>query len=192
MYVAIEGIDTCGKSTQIAELKKIYPHAIFTREPGGSELGLELREILLKKNLKVCKEAEVLLFLADRAEHTSEVLLPNQNKLIIADRSLISGIAYAKDFAFEILKTLNLFATSGVLPSKIVFLEISKEALRKRLKDKENDKIEMRGIEYLLDLQARIKEAILKLGICSLSLDAGLTKEKITERIVEFIGKCDV
>ena len=188
MYVAIEGIDTCGKSTQIAELKKIYSHAIFTREPGGSELGLELREILLKKNLKVCKEAEVLLFLADRAEHTSEVLFPNQNKLIIADRSLISGIAYAKDFSFEILKTLNLFATNGILPDKIIFLEISKEALRKRLKDKENDKIEMRGIEYLLDLQAQIKEVILKLGICSLNLDASLEKENITKKIIEFIA----
>ena len=66
MYVVLEGIDTAGKSTQIMRLKEIFTNAIFTCEPGGSALGMKIREILLHTSL--CQKAEMLLFLADRAE----------------------------------------------------------------------------------------------------------------------------
>ena len=89
LYLALEGIDTCGKSTQIELLKRRFPRAIFTKEPGGSVLGKELRDILLHGNI-TSKKAEFLLFLSDRAEHIERVIAPRLGNLIISDRSLIS------------------------------------------------------------------------------------------------------
>ena len=94
MYVVIEGIDTAGKSTQLEILSKKFSDAIFTKEPGATKLGSKLREMALNGEAK-SKIAEMFLFLADRAEHIEEVIKPNIDKMIISDRSVISGIAYA-------------------------------------------------------------------------------------------------
>ncbi|MEO1937666.1 MAG: dTMP kinase, partial [Sulfurimonas sp.] len=94
MYIAIEGIDTAGKSTQIAALQKHFPNAIITKEPGGTAIGAEIRSLVLSAKAQ-SKKAEFLLFLADRAEHIQEVIKPNLDKMIISDRSVVSGVAYA-------------------------------------------------------------------------------------------------
>jgi len=90
MYIAIEGIDTAGKSTQIELLKKEFKDFLFIKEPGFTDFGKKIREIIFKDNIS--KKAELFLFLADRAE-TIEIIKQNFNKTIISDRSVISGIA---------------------------------------------------------------------------------------------------
>ncbi|QOG13140.1 dTMP kinase [Arcobacter sp. FWKO B] len=186
MYIAIEGIDTAGKSTQYELLKSIYTNAIFTKEPGGTPLGVKLRAMALGGEAK-SKLAEMFLFLADRAEHTQEIILKNKDRLIVSDRSLISGIAYAKDFPMEMTLVLNLIATSNNIPKKVILLELSKEELIKRLSGKVNDSIESRGVEYLLDIQQRMKQTIIKLGIDFKFIDASLSIEQIHQEIKEFI-----
>jgi len=94
MYTLLEGIDRSGKSTQIKLLKREFPKAIFTKEPGGTPLGQKIRSILLHSNQKPASLAEVFLFLADRNEHINKVIKPNLDRLIISDRGFISGIAY--------------------------------------------------------------------------------------------------
>lgn len=183
MYVAIEGIDTAGKSTQIAMLKQKYPEAIFTLEPGGSELGKKIREVLLESEMSLSAQAEFLLFLCDRAEHIQKVIKPNMNQLIFSDRSLISGIAYAKEMTMQKSIELNLFATEGIKPDIVVVLELCKEELHKRLSSKKQDKIELRGIEYLLEIQQRMIEISQRLGVKLLRIDAGLSKEEIFKQL---------
>ena len=68
MYIAIEGIDTAGKSTQIAKLSKHFPEAIVTKEPGATDIGVDIREMVLSARAQ-SKKAEFLLFLADRAKN---------------------------------------------------------------------------------------------------------------------------
>ena len=152
MYVVIEGIDTAGKSTQLDILKQNYPKAIFTKEPGGTPIGQQLRSMVLNGEAK-SKVAEMFLFLADRAEHIEEIINPNKENMVISDRSMISGVAYASSMPLEIVITLNLIATSNTLPSHVILLELSPEVLKYRLSQKENDSIESRGIEYLLNIQ---------------------------------------
>lgn len=188
MYVAIEGIDTAGKSTQISLLKNAYSNALFTLEPGGSELGKKLREILLESEMSLSKRAEFLLFLSDRAEHCSKVLLPNREKIIISDRSLISGIAYAKDLEFETALEFNLFATCGYKPDLVILLELEREELQRRLSEKKQDSIELRGIEYLLEIQQRMIVATQKLGVRLLRINASSEIEEIHSRIKKAIG----
>jgi len=187
MYIVIEGIDTAGKSTQLDILKKNYPDAVFTKEPGGTKIGLELREMVLSARAK-SKIAEMFLFLADRAEHLEEVVKPNRGKMVISDRSFISGMAYAKDFPISMTMELNKIALDGIFPDKIIMLELSPEELSRRLAGKENDGIESRGIEYLLEIQSKMKTIIGDLNINNLIVDASLPIETIAKNIEDFMN----
>jgi len=188
MYVVIEGIDTAGKSTQLDLLQKKHSNAIFTKEPGGTKIGLKLRSMALNGEAK-SPIAEMFLFLADRAEHIEEVINTNKNNLVISDRSMISGIAYASTFPLKKMIELNLLATNNVLPSHVILLELSPEELRHRLSQKENDAIELRGIEYLINIQNRMKETILKLGINHLFIDAAKEIKEIEKEIEDFLNE---
>jgi dTMP kinase len=187
MYVVIEGIDTAGKSTQLDILSKKFNDAIFTKEPGATKLGAKLREMALNGEAQ-SKVAEMFLFLADRAEHIEEVIKPNKDKMIISDRSVISGIAYASNLPIEIVTTLNLIATENTLPSHTILLELSKEELTNRLSNKSNDSIESRGIDYLIDIQNRMKKTIEMLDLNYIFIDASLSIEEIAKRIEDFIN----
>jgi len=192
MYVILEGIDTAGKSTQLDILKQKYPNAIFTKEPGGTPIGIKLREMVLNGEAS-SKVAEMFLFLADRAEHTHEIIEQNKEKTIISDRGFLSGIAYAKTIPLETTIELNLLALQNGLPKKIIILELSKEELEYRLSQKEQDSIEKRGSAYLLDIQSRMIEAIeiintkLEEKIELLIIDASNPIETIASTIEEFL-----
>ncbi len=190
MYILFEGIDTCGKSTQIELLAKRYPHLITTHEPGGTAFGLKAREILLSDSLS-SKRAELLLFLADRAEHYEEVIKPNKNKTVISDRGFLSGIGYALangDFDFNELLLLNTFALSGDLPNNIILFLIDKETLKERSFKKSLDAIEQRGLEYLLRVQACMLQSLQKLEIDYLEVDASRDIEEIHKDIISYLN----
>ena len=191
MYVIFEGIDGAGKSTQIARLAAAFPQAIVTKEPGGTKLGENLREILLKEN-DLDKRAEILLFLADRAEHSGKIIKPNSDKMILSDRGFVSGMAYALaggNFSFEELLSLNKFALQGNFPQKIVFFKADESTLRSRLGSRaQMDGIEARGFEYLLRVQDAMEEILQKLDVRYVTIDAAMDEEKITNLIKEFIN----
>ncbi|EAJ5326131.1 dTMP kinase [Campylobacter coli] len=191
MYVVFEGVDCVGKSTQISLLKECFKEAVFTAEPGGTKLGTHLRELLLHKPYQLDKKTELLLFLADRAQHCEEILKTNQNKLIISDRSFISGMAYAKDFENDLLFALNSFALENFFPQKIIFLKGDASLIQERLSQKELDSIEKRGIEYFLSVQDKLEKVLHflkeKISIEILTLDAKESKEKLHQQIKEFL-----
>ena len=189
MYVLFEGIDTCGKSTQIELISQKHPEIIVTHEPGGTEFGKKAREILLADSL-ASKRAELLLFLADRAEHYQEVISPNKNKVIISDRGFLSGIGYALangDFDFDELVNLNRFALEGHFPDKVILFLTDMKTLKERTSAKSLDGIELRGLEYLLKVQEHMKESIVKLGISHLFVDATDDIENIHQTILTYL-----
>lgn len=191
MYIAIEGIDTAGKSTQIEALSKHFPDAVVTKEPGGTKAGEKIRKIVLGGETR-SKKAEFLLFLADRAEHIQEVILPNKDKTILSDRSAVSGVAYAL-VAGEIdkkeLVALNDFATDSIYPEKVFLLKLTPKELQNRLSQKTLDGIEKRGMKYLLQIQDAIVEAAKLLNIDLIIIDATLPKEQITKEILKYVQK---
>ncbi len=191
MYIAIEGIDTAGKSTQIEALSNVYSDAVITKEPGATDIGKEIREMVLSARAQ-SKKAEFLLFLADRAEHIKEVIEPNINKkMIISDRSAVSGVAYALtqgEIKSDDLVSLNNFATNGVYPDKVFLLRLTKEELEFRLSQKELDGIELRGSEYLLAIQDAIIEATKLLKLELVMIDATKSREEITQEILNNIN----
>ncbi|WP_283804760.1 dTMP kinase [Limisalsivibrio acetivorans] len=98
--MALDGLDGCGKSTQCLRLAKYYAdkgrEILLTREPGGTDLGAELRERLLSKRYELEIESELMLFFVDRVEHLAKVVVPalNEGKVVISDRFTASTFAY--------------------------------------------------------------------------------------------------
>jgi len=183
MVALFEGIDTCGKTTQIELLAQKYSEFIITKEPTD-----KFREILLSG--KLAPRAELLLFLADRAEHYSKVIAPHNEKTIISDRGFVSGIAYALangTHDFDQLLQLNQFALHNHLPDKIILFITTLETLQKRLGDKLLDGIELRGLEYLMNVQANMQQVVKALDIEYLLIDANESIESIHQQIIEFI-----
>jgi len=189
MYILFEGIDTCGKSTQIELLSQKYPSVVTTHEPGGTKFGQQAREILLSDSI-VSKRAELLLFLADRAEHYEEIIAPNKDKVVISDRGFLSGIGYALangDFDFNELVSLNKFALSNHFPDKIIFFLTNMEILTLRTSEKELDGIELRGLDYLITVQNKMQESLKKLDIDYLEIDATDSIENIHQKILSYL-----
>ena len=189
MYILFEGIDTCGKSTQIELLADKYPALVTTHEPGGTKFGQQAREILLSDSI-VSKRAELLLFLADRAEHYEEVILANKDKMVISDRGFLSGIGYAlanEDFDFDELVFLNKFALNGHFPNKIILFLTNLETLTLRTSEKELDGIELRGLNYLVTVQNKMRESLEKLDINYLEVDATDSIKNIHQKILSYL-----
>jgi len=187
MYVIFEGIDTCGKTTQIELLKERFKDAIITKEPGGTAFGKEVREILLSDSL-ASKRAELLLFLADRAEHYTQIVQPNLERLILSDRGFLSGIGYALangDFEFEYLMQLNRFALEDTFPDLIILFETDMKTLKERTQNEAKilDGIELRGLKYLLNVQDKMRDALSRLDIPYLLVDARADIDTIHQKI---------
>ena len=192
MLINFEGVDGAGKSTQINMLKEIYKDAIITKEPGGTELGLMIRNYLMSSASKISQRAEIFLFLADRAEHYEKVLKPNYGNLILSDRSFVSGLAYAManddNLDIKTLIELNKFALCSDFGDKFVFLKADENLIRQRLFSRgQNDDIESRGIEYLMRVQGFMSIILADLKFEVLEIDASLSTEIIHNKIRKFI-----
>ncbi len=192
MYIIFEGVDTCGKSTQVELFEKRHKNIVTTKEPGGTKVGQKFRKILLESNEKLSTNAELLLFLADRAEHYAKIVKPAlKDNHIISDRGLISGISYAlanhPELDRDFLLHVNKFALDGNLPDKVVLFKTTLELITSRLGNKEKDTIEKRGIEYLLKVQDLMKETLEALHVEFIEVDSTKTIEEIYKEIEGFI-----
>ncbi len=137
MFIVIEGIEGSGKSTLIKFLEKKFnertKEVLCTREPGGSKLGEKIRPLLLSlKEEKLSPKAELLLFLADRAEHVEKIIRPSleKNTVVLCDRYIYSTMAYqgyARGLDLDFLTTCNDFATSKLVPDLVILLDLDVE-----------------------------------------------------------------
>ncbi len=172
MFISFEGIDWSGKSTQakllVEKLKSENHTVLFLREPGGTEISEQVRQILLnKKNLKMTQITELLLFSASRAQLVSEVIKPAllKNTIVITDRFVDSTTAYqgyGRGLHHGGVKGINAVATMGVVPKKTFFIDISVQEMYKRRQANhhEIDRMEMSNEEFY----NRVREGYLELA----------------------------
>lgn len=142
-FIAFEGLDGAGKSTLIqglaGELKRLGQECVVTREPGGSRLGSELRELLLRVDGEApVARAEALLYQADRAQHVETVIRPAlaKKQWVLSDRFAASSIAFqvgGRNITRAEIDWLNAFSTAGLKPDLYVLLDLSVEESLKRL-----------------------------------------------------------
>ena len=164
-FIVFEGIDGCGKTTQIEEISKWIPTSgllrgdsklVKTREPGGSSLGKKLRNLILDNNKdnKPSSLAELLLYSADRAEHISKIISPALEKQdwVLSDRFCDSTLAYqgyGRNINIDIIKNIESIVCQGEYPDLTIFLEISAEESFLRRKNFIPDRMESEGIKFL-------------------------------------------
>ena len=129
MFIAFEGGEACGKSTQSQRLATAID-AVLTREPGGTVIGAQLRAVLLDpQTVNLSDRAEALLMAADRAQHVAEVVEPAlvSGRHVVSDRFAGSSIAYqghGRGLPVSEIRNLSLWATGGVWPDLIVLLDV--------------------------------------------------------------------
>ena len=201
--IVLEGIDGCGKSTQMQYLADWLPNCglipkdkkiILTREPGGTSLGIELRKMLLheSESKSPSNQTELLLYAADRAQHISELIMPNLSKgnWVISDRFSGSTLAYqgfGRKLSINVIKQLEIIALQGVMPDLTIWLDLPvRESLIRRQK-KPNDRIENEGEEFLKRVALGFK-VIAKEGQW-VRIDAMAEMHLIHQQISEIIKK---
>lgn len=149
VYIAFEGGEGSGKSTQ-ASLLADRLDAVLTREPGGTDLGSRLRELLLNTtDVPIGARSEALMMAADRAQHLDQVVLPAlaSGRHVVSDRSAFSSMAYqggGRRLGVDRIQRLNDFAIDGRWPDVVVLLTVPADAARSRL-DRDLDRIEQAG-----------------------------------------------
>ena len=155
-FITFEGTDGCGKTTQIELVSKYLEEKnipyVLTREPGATNLGKKFREILLHYDNFVADNCEVFVFLADRAQHIAEVVVPaiNEGKIVLCDRHTDSHMAYqgyGRGGDLAKLKYLNDIAVDGTYPDLTFVFNVDLEVASKRVGDKK-DRLEALGIEF--------------------------------------------
>jgi len=184
-FITFEGIDGCGKSTQVKMLAdKLEPlgmDVITIREPGGTTISESIRDILLYRDThELSERTEALLMTASRAQVTKEIILPALNKgtWVIADRYADSTLAYqggGRQIDIDKLEKLNQFATYDTMPDLTFFIDILPDEGVKRQKT-ELDRIEQAGVDF----QSGVRNLYLKLA------------KKYSNRIVVIDGQKDI
>ena len=159
LFISFEGIDGVGKSTQLDLLVRYFEEigrtVCRTLEPGGTDLGREIRELLLHRKGEVAPRAEALLFAADRAHHVATLVRPalERGEVVVTDRYLDSSVAYqgsGRDLGFDQVRDLSLFAVDGLLPHLTVLLDLDAEkaAARRSNTGAEPDRLERAKTEF--------------------------------------------
>ena len=152
-YVALEGAEGCGKSTQAAMLAGALG-AVLTRETGGTDVGRRLREILHDVQVDDLDDrAEALITAADRAQHIARIVRPAlaAGRTVVSDRSVYSTLAYqgyGRGLDVAELRRINDWAIGGLWPSLVVLLDAPADVLAARLHGRELDRFEREGEEF--------------------------------------------
>lgn len=194
--IAIEGIDGSGKSTLANNLYKALSkkfEVVLTKEPGGSSIGKELRNIVQNKKLNPI--AEFLLFAAERAQHFNDVIIPelNKNKIVISDRLNFSSAAYqgyGKKVNLKKIEEVNSWAMQGIKPDLIIYVKISPEITKQRILDRglKLTKFEKEKTEFMQTVSNGFDD-IFKNKENVLTLDGQLNQEELLKQCLNYLNK---
>jgi dTMP kinase len=197
VLISFEGIDGCGKSTQIDLLKTYFDqqniiYSVF-REPGGTDISERIRSLLLHETDDMDPVTELLLFSAARSQLIREKVIPllEQNRVVILDRFFDSTTAYQgygrKSADLASIKNLNRLATHQIKPDITFYLKISPDAASERTSSEAKDRMENAGREFfkkVADGYNRIAQTEKRIQ----TIDASLSPDEIHDQIIKTIG----
>ena len=198
MFITFEGIDGVGKSTQLDMLEKHLiaqgKEVVRTLEPGGTELGQEIRHLLLHRKGDVAPRSEALLYASDRAHHVETKIKPAlaSGKVVLSDRYFDSSVAYqgaARELDVQEVKDISLWAIDRLLPDLTVLLDLpAQEAMNRRgNKGTEPDRLEREQVEFF----ERARDEYLRMANEPrfLVVDANLSPEEIHSQVLQRVAK---
>lgn len=194
MFITFEGIDGVGKSTQLGLLQQWLEgrgrEVIRTLEPGGTELGQEIRHLLLHRKGDVAARAEALLYAADRAHHVATKIRPAlaEGKVVLSDRYFDSSVAYqgaARELDVDEVRNISLWAVDNLIPDLTVLLDLNAEAAiqRRNKTGTEPDRLEREKVDFFVRARAQYLELAKEPRF--LVVDANLSIDEIQHQIRE-------
>jgi dTMP kinase len=192
VFLTLEGGDAAGKTTQAVALERWLTErgrtVVRTREPGGTELGAEIRALLLHGG-QVAPRAEALLYAADRAHHVATVVRPalERGDVVVQDRYLDSSVAYqgaGRVLDPEEVRGLSTWGTEGLLPDITILLDLDPAVARARRGGRAaEDRLEAEQDDF----HERVRAAFLELAAAAperfVVVDAGLDPDEVAARI---------
>lgn len=162
-FITFEGLDSCGKSTQIDLLEKYLKNknlnVVKTFEPGATSLGKKLRKIILNQShANMTPLVEAFLYSADRAQHVAEIIKPTleKNCIVLCDRYVDSSLAYQgyiRNLGIDFIKKINEPAMENIYPNLTLFIDISPQEIIKRFKIKKLDRMENDIYKFHIELR---------------------------------------
>lgn len=196
MFITFEGIEGSGKSSLIAQLKKYFKssklEAFFSKEPGGTDLGKEIRKILLNPKYSFDPTSELLLLLADRAEHVQKIIRPNlqKNKLIFCDRYLDSTLAYQgsgrnldKKIIREMFKALDF-----PIPDLTILLDVPVQiGLSRARKRNKLDRFEKEDLNFHENVRRSYLDLAKNDSARIVLFDSSISEEELFKKAVNLI-----
>lgn len=203
MFITFEGPEGCGKSTVIKEivskLEKEGKKIVLTREPGGTPIAEEIRNIILdKKNVEMDPLTEALLYAASRRQHLVEKVWPAIKKgyIVFSDRFLDSSLAYqggARGLGVERILNINLFATEGFYPNLTIYFDIEPEIGLSRIKKNANREVNRLDLEKE-EFHQKVRKSFLNLAKTYADryrvIDASQPLEKVIEDTFKVVKEC--
>jgi len=211
-FISFEGIEGCGKTTQIKlageYLKQSHIRIIITEEPGGTPIGRRIREILLNKGSgeEICKETEMLLFSAARAQHVRNVIIPalKDGTLVLCDRFYDATIAYqgfGRGLDINFIRYLNDFSASDLKPGLTLLFDLPVEVGLKRamhrISHMKEGSVEDRFERENLEFHRKVREGYLSIAgqdkerfrIIDSTRDIETVHRELCIHLANFMGK---
>ena len=198
MFITFEGIDGCGKTTQlnkVAEFLKSQGREVLTlREPGGTDISEKIRELLLQSKKEMHSMTELLLFEAARAELIDKVIRPasKEGKIILCDRFYDSTLAYqgfGRKMDTDDIKLLNRLATGGIKPDLTFYFQVSLDVSKQRSSGRNLDRMESAGDDFFL----RVIDGFNKLADDEparvIKIDASLGIKDVSDNVIRELKK---
>lgn len=196
LFITLEGMDGAGKSTHIPTVLKMLAsrgrEVISTREPGGTSLGEELREILLHREMHV--ETESLLMFAARAEHLQQVILPalQRDAIVVSDRFTDASYAYqcgARGLPLHKMQQLEQWVQGSLQPDITLLFDVPVEVSLERLAGARTpDKFEAQGAEFFARLRAQYLARAAEFPQRFRVIDANRSLEEVKKSVEEIIS----
>jgi dTMP kinase len=189
IFICVEGLDGCGKTTQtkllVKRLKRMSYDAVYTAEPSRGKIGLFIKKYCLHGEKRTSAVVEALLFAADRFEHVEREIIPalQRGKIVVSDRYVYSSIAYQGAAGLD-LKWIKMLNEHAIQPNLAIFIDVEPEAVVQRLKPK-------KSVMENLATQCKVREVYMKFVESGelVKIDGSRSKRKVADGILKVVLK---
>lgn len=196
LFITFEGTDGSGKSTQQKMAAEYFDNKgyeiILTRDPGGTPLGQKIREILLHHDGKIAPYCELFLYLADRAQHINEKIIPalNEGKVVLCDRYVDSTLAYqgyARGLSTEEILMLNNIVAQSLMPDLTFVFDVSTDVADKRVGETK-DRMESEAKDFHQKVREGFMDLAKKYPERIKVIDANQTIDKVHSDVIKILN----